>query len=90
MKKGLDLGVIDYYLFGVACLFIGFFLSSIFLEISPIRVLFVFVKYKWLFLFLSIIIGIKPWWTAMFGKKSAEGIIIVEKKKAKKRKTNKK
>ncbi len=74
MKKRVSISKLDYYLFGIACLLLGIVFSGILLNIKPISFLFLFVKYKWAFLALAVIIGVKPWWIAMFGKRSAEGL----------------
>lgn len=74
MKEGMKLRAIDYYLFGIACVLLGIAVASFLLQLSPISVLFILVKYKWVFLFAAILVGIRPWWVAVFGKKSAEGI----------------
>ncbi len=81
MKKRVSISKLDYYVFGVACLLLGISFSGLLLNIKPISFLFLFVRYKWAFLALAIIVGIKPWWVAMFGKKSAEGIVEKQKRK---------
>jgi len=89
MKKRVSISKLDYYFFGIACLILGLAFSGLLLNIKPISFLFLFVKYKWAFLALAIIVGIKPWWIAMFGKKSAEGIIEKKTNKVSKKKIKK-
>jgi hypothetical protein len=87
MKKRIYVNSLNYYLFGLSCVIFGFFLSGLLLNIRPVNVLFILVKYKWVFFALTIIVGIKPWWTAIFGERSAEG--LPEKKEIKKSKNSK-
>jgi len=87
MKERIKLNVLDYYLFGFACILVGVFLTGFFMGMNPVGMLFIFVKYRIAFLLLAVIIGIKPLWVALYGRKDAEGknIKTVDPKKTSKK-----
>lgn len=98
MKKRLNISWLDFALIKVSIVLSTLWLLGIVFSITlsnnalgVIKIVQFLVEWNWAIFALALIIGIKPVWIAIYGRKSAEGDVkSKEKSNLKKKTTNKK